>query len=224
MLCQPADPDREGAGVRVALVAVMACVLLAASALAEETAEPEKTLADVAAQLAAPAVLRGKFEQIREVRMLSNPLHSSGQFLLSDLGLYWRQEEPVASVMIADSERLMQSVGNGPLQSIDVAKNPVVLTFSQSFLGIFKGDEAELRSHFEIGFESGDGSDRWQISLVPVSYPMSEAIESIIIDGREYIETLTVTSRMSETTTISFSDLQSEPGELTEHEIQLYAR
>ena len=185
---------------------------------------PEMTLAEVAAQLAAPAVLRGTFEQTREVRMLSKPLHSSGSFLLSDLGLYWQQDAPVASVMIADSERLLQSVGGGPLQSIDVAKNPVVLTFSQSFLSIFKGDEAELREHFEVSFLPGESDDGWQISLIPISYPMSEAIESIKLDGREYIETLTVMSRSSETTTISFSDLRTEPGELTEHEIKLYAR
>lgn len=204
------------------VVAAGLCVALAAAA--EETAVNDMTLAEVAAQLSAPPVLRGRFEQSREVRMLSKPLHSSGHFLLSDLGLYWRQEQPVASVMIADSERLLQSVGDGPLQSVDVVKNPVVLTFSQSFLSIFQGDEARLREHFEVSLQPGDVAGRWQISLKPVTYPVAEAIESINIDGREYIETLTVTSRSSEITTISFSDLQTEPVELTEHEIQLYAR
>jgi hypothetical protein len=126
--------------------------------------------------------------------------------------------------MIADAERLLQSVGDGPLQNIDVAKNPVVLTFSQSFLSIFQGDEVRLRENFEVSFQPGEVAGRWQISLKPVNYPVAEAIESISIDGREYIETLTVTSRSSETTTISFSDLKTEPVELTEHEIQLYAR
>ena len=204
--------------------AAAASFCLAMAAAAEETPAPQMTLAEVAAQLAAPAVIRGRFEQTREVQMLSKPLHSSGHFVMSEMGLYWQQEKPVASVMIADSERLMQSVGDGPLQSIDVVKNPVVLTFSQSFLSIFKGDEEELREHFEVSFTHGDGESSWQISLTPISYPVSEAIDSIIIDGREYIETLTVTSRTSEITTISFSDLQTEPGELTEHEIQLYAR
>ena len=203
---------------------VAASLCVASATAADEPAATEMTLAEVAAQLAAPTVLRGRFEQTREVRMLSKPLHSSGHFLLSDLGLYWQQERPVASVMIADSERLLQSVGDGPLQSIDVARNPVVLTFSESFLSIFEGDEARLREHFEVSFQPGEEPGRWQISLQPVDYPLAEAIESISIDGREYIETLTVTSRSSEITTISFSDLQTEPGELTEHEIQLYAR
>ena len=210
--------------MRVTSFVVAAGLCLASAVAAEEPAATDMTLAEVAAQLAAPAVLRGRFEQTREVKMLSKPLQSSGYFLLSRLGLYWQQEQPVASVMIADEERLLQSVGDGPLQSIDVAKNPVVLTFSQSFLSIFQGDEARLREHFEVSFQPGEEMGRWQISLKPVNYPVAEAIESITIDGREYIETLTVTSRSSETTTISFSNLQTEPVELTEHEIQLYAR
>ena len=99
-----------------------------------------------------------------------------------------------------------------------------MLTFSQSFLSIFEGDEQKLREQFAVAFEPGAGDGRWRISLTPARYPMSEAIESINIAGREYIETLIVTSRSSEITTIRFSDLQTEPGELTEHEIQLYAR
>jgi hypothetical protein len=204
--------------------ALVAGTCLAVAAPAADTNEPGMTFAEVASRLAAPAVLRGKFEQTREVEILSKPLRSSGQFILSEMGLYWRQDSPLASVMIADAERLLQSVGDGPLQSIDVEKNPVVLTFSQSFLSIFKGDEAELRKHFEVAFEPGAQPHKWQIALTPISYPMSEAIESITLNGQEYIEELKVTSRSSELTIISFSDLQAEPDELTEYEIELYAR
>jgi hypothetical protein len=210
--------------VRLILCASVASFCLAAAVLADDTHATEMTFSEIAARLAAPAVLRGKFQQTREIELLSKPLQSNGYFLLSGMGLYWHQEAPVASVMIADSERLLQRVGDGPLQSIDVEKNPVVLTFSQSFLSIFEGDEAELRKHFEVSFEPGDQPDNWQISLTPVSFPMSEAIESIILNGREYIEELKVISRSSERTIISFSDLQTEPTELTEHEIELYAR
>ena len=210
--------------MRLILSASLASVCLAMAAPAADTDVPDITFAEVASRLAAPAVLRGRFEQTREVEILSKPLKSSGHFILSGIGLYWHQETPLASVMIADAERLLQSVGDGPLQSIDVEKNPVVLTFSQSFLSIFKGDEAELRQHFEVAFEPGAQPDHWKIALTPISYPMSEAIESIVLNGKEYIDQLKVTSRSSELTIISFSDLKTEPGELTEHEIELYAR
>jgi len=205
--------------------ATAASFCLALAALADDTVATNETFAEIAAKLAAPQVLRGNFEQTREIAMLSRPLESSGRFLLSDMGLYWQQDSPVASVMIADSDRLLQSVGDGALQSIDVAKNPVVLSFSQSFLSIFSGGEAGLRENFGVEFTpASDKSGTWEIALTPTRFPMSEAVASIILTGREYIETLTVINRTSDTTVIHFSELQTNPDHLTEHEIELYAR
>jgi len=202
---------------------IFAVVLLFAfPAIAADAIETDAAFTKVATQLAAPTVLRGNFIQSREIALLEQPLKSSGSFLLSDMGLYWRQDEPLASVMIADGERLLQQVDGGSVQSIDIARNPMVLTFSTSFLSIFNGSEAELRRYFSVEFL--DGEDSWSIRLTPTEYPMSETIEAINLRGREYIEELTVISRSSEKTTIHFSDLQTEPGQLTENEIELYAQ
>lgn len=211
--------------MRVVLYGAALVLALLSIARAQDARTDDMSFNTVSAKLAAPAVLRGSFKQTRHLQLISKPLQSSGRFLLSDMGLYWEQDEPLKSVMIADGERLLQRVGDGPLQSIDVAQNPVVLTFSQSFLSIFAGSEDELRSHFDLEFLPGDDeANGWMIVLTPTSYPMSEAIASINISGREYIEELKVNSRSSEETIISFSNLQTEPGELTEHEIELYAR
>lgn len=199
-----------------------AALLFALPAVATDVIETDAAFTRVAERLAAPTVLRGNFTQSRKIALLEQPLQSSGKFMLSDKGLYWRQDKPLASVMIADGERLLQQVDGGSLQAIDVAKNPMVMTFSTSFLSIFNGSEAELRSHFSVEFL--DGEDSWSIQLTPTEYPMSEAIETINLRGREYIEELTVISRSSEKTTIRFSDLQTEPDQLTENEIELYAQ
>jgi hypothetical protein len=201
---------------------VVASLFFALSTFAADALEEDAAFTEVAQRLAAPAVLRGNFTQSREIALLETPLQSSGSFLLSDLGLYWRQDKPLVSVMIADGTRLLQQVDDGPLQAIDVAMNPVVLTFSTSFLSMFSGSEAELRDHFAVEFAAG--KDDWSIQLTPATYPMSEAIETIILRGREYIDELTVTSRSSEKTVIRFSDLQTEPDQLTDNEIELYSQ
>lgn len=201
-------------------VLVVLLLLSARPGVAEE--QVDGALQDVVAQLAAPAVLRGRFTQTRKIQLISRPLESSGRFILSDMGLYWQQEQPLASVLIADGDRLLQQVDDGPLESVDVARNPMVLTFSKSFLSIFAGNETELRNNFDIAFVDEAGS--WEIRLSPISYPMVEAIDTIILRGREYIEELIVVSRSSDETTIGFSDLQTVPDQLTEHEIELYAR
>jgi len=201
---------------------IFVAMWMSVPSLSQDIVAEDVTFADVAARLAAPAVLRGNFIQSRKIALLEQPLQSSGSFVLSDKGLYWRQEKPLASVVIADGDRLLQQVDDGPLQTIDVAKNPMVLTFSTSFLSIFNGSEAELRDNFAVEFTPGDGE--WSVQLTPTVYPMSEAIETINLRGREYIEELTVTSRASEKTTIRFSDLQTEPDQLTDNEIELYAQ
>jgi len=208
--------------MRIAVSSVLLCVLLTISAFAEDGTDGGKAFQEIAGRLAAPAVLRGNFTQARTIALISRPLESSGSFILSDMGLYWQQDKPLRSIMIADGERLVQQFEDGPLQGIDTAQNPMVLTFSSSFLNIFRGSEAELRSNFEIAVKRE--GDLWTIGLAPTTYPMSEAIDSIILRGRAYIEELTVINRSSDKTMIRFSDLRTEPDQLTENEIELYAR
>lgn len=208
--------------MRVTVCGLLLCASLVSSALAEDATRSRNTFQEVMAQLAAPAVLRGNFTQTRKIELIDMPLRSSGSFVLSSMGLYWQQDEPLDTTLIADGERLLQRVGDGPLQSIDIAQNPMVLTFSKTFLSIVAGSETEIRSNFDIDFTSED--EVWKIALTPTSYPMSEAIDSIVLRGREHIEALTVIGRSSDTTMISFTDLQTQPEQLTDDEIELYAR
>lgn len=180
------------------------------------------TFESVITRLAESGVVRGEFTQLRKIELLSRPLESSGNFILSDYGLYWHQTRPFTSVLIADGERLVQRLEDGPTTSIAAAENPMVLPFSRIFLSIFRGSEEELRAHFEIAFAMQ--GDVWEISLQPTSYPLSEAIETIILRGREYIQSIDVINRSSDEMTIRFSDVQALPNQLTKHETELYAR
>jgi hypothetical protein len=197
-------------------------LLLALFSTAYAGVDSGHTFESVVAGLAEAGVVRGNFTQTRKIELLSRPLESSGNFILSDLGLYWQQTQPFTSVLIADGERLVQRLEDGPATSVDVADNPMVLSFSRIFLSIFEGSEEELRSNFEISFASG--GDDWAMSLKPMTYPLSEAIETINLQGREYIDGIAIINRSSDEMTIRFSDVQTLPNQLTEHEIELYAR
>lgn len=196
-------------------------MMLTVSAAAQDTAETLLTLEAVTARLSEPDVLRGRYSQTRMIAVLSRPLESSGKFILSERGLHWQQEEPFISVLIADGERLAQRVADGPLISIDSAEQPIVLSFSRIFLSIFRGDHGELEDNFSIQFETHD--DVWEIGLTPIGFPLSEAINKIMLRGREHIDQLSVFSRSSDEMTINFFDLGTRPEQLTEHEIELYA-
>ena len=202
------------------LFAVVLLPVLAAHA--DEDATTDITVQSVIARLAEPVVLRGSFQQQRNIELLSKPLESSGRFILSPKGLYWRQEHPVRSTLVADNERLVQRIEDEAPEVFDADSQPMVLPFSRIFLSIFRGSEDELRKHFEIAFERQESG--WQIELTPSSYPLAEAIDSIRLRGSDYIELLTITSRTSDTTVIRFSELRADPDCLTEHELQLYAQ
>jgi len=197
-------------------------LLLALFSNAHGGVDSGHTFEGVVARLAEAGVVRGDFTQQRKIELLSRPLESSGNFILSELGLYWHQTQPFSSILIADGERLVQRLEDGPTTSIDAAENPMVLPFSRIFLSIFEGSEEQLREHFEIAF-AVDGGD-WEISLQPMTYPLSEAIETIILRGREYIQGINIINRSSDEMMIRFSDVQTLSQQLTEHEIELYAR
>lgn len=197
-------------------------LLLALFSSAHGGIDSAHTFENVVAGLAEAGVVRGDFTQLRKIELLSQPLESSGNFILSELGLYWHQTQPFSSILIADGERLVQRMQDGPTTSINAAENPMVLPFSRIFLSIFEGSEEQLRAHFEIAF-AVDGGD-WEISLQPMTYPLSEAIETIILHGREYIQSINIINRSSDEMMIRFSDVQTLSQQLTEHEIELYAR
>ena len=195
--------------------------MLTVSAAAQDTADTPLTLEVVTARLSEPDVLRGRYSQTRLIAVLSRPLESSGRFILSERGLHWQQEEPFISVLIADGERLVQRLADGQVTTIDGAEQPIVLSFSRIFLSIFRGDHGELEDNFSIQFETHD--DVWEIGLTPIGFPLSEAINKIMLRGREHIDQLSVFSRSSDEMTITFFDLGTRPEQLTEHEIELYA-
>jgi len=197
-------------------------LLLALFSNAHGGVDSAHTFEDVVTRLAEAGVVRGNFTQLRKIELLSRPLESSGNFILSELGLYWHQAQPFTSILIADGERLLQRLEDGPTTSMDAVENPMVLPFSRLFLSIFEGSEEELRANFEIAF-AAEGGD-WEISLQPTTYPLSEAIETIILRGREYIQSIKIINRSSDEMMIRFSDVQTLSQQLTEHEIELYAR
>lgn len=200
-------------------VSVLCCAVLSGAVVAV-AAEP--TLDDVIARLGEPAVVRGSYEQSRELAILERPLVSNGDFILSERGLYWHQQSQPAAVVIADGQRLVQIIGDNPPEVSDDTSNPMLLPFSRIFLGLFRGDEKGLRENFEIDF-AADG-DGWRLRLEPKTEPLSLAIEAIALSGDQHIDELTVVNRSADRTIIRFFDLRTEPDHLTEHEIELYAR
>lgn len=202
------------------LIALLAVSVNSAGQVAEPSSPTGESLASVSERLAAVETLRGSFDQTREIAALSRPLRSRGRFIVSELGLYWEQREPFAILLIATPDGMLQRVADQPAIRVSAAEQPIALSISQVFLGIFRGDHNEIDRYFDVLFD-GNG-DSWIMQLSPKAFPLTEAIDTIEIEGKAYIERLRIHGAAGDLQTIEFSEQRSEPPKLSEAERALY--
>ena len=162
-------------------------------------------LADLSAQLAKPAVVRGPFVQEKHLRALPTPLTSQGQFTLSrDHGLLWLLQKPLKQdYRIADSgiaRRTAEGWQQQPGQ--DVAAQQ-----SRLFLAVLKGDRSGLERDFDLQL-TGDQND-WQLQLTPHSVLLKQIFSAIRIDGGALVERIELIETQGDRTVLKLPQSQA---------------
>lgn len=162
-------------------------------------------LADLSAQLAKPAVVRGPFVQEKHLRALPTPLTSQGQFTLSrDHGLLWLLQKPLKQdYRIADSgiaRRTAEGWQQQPGQ--DVAAQQ-----SRLFLAVLKGDRSGLERDFELKL-SGE-HNAWQLQLTPHSLLLKQIFSAIRIDGGALVERIELIETQGDRTVLKMPQSQA---------------
>ena len=171
------------------------------------TAQNIPELEKVQKMLSVADNLKGDFTQTRHIALLSAPLISSGNFVISKTtGLTWDQLKPFASSLQVTDTKLIQKMGDNPPTIITKEQQPIVFSFTSIFLSIFKGDTAKVKQYFEIYF-TGD-TKHWEIALKPNSSPLNKAIASIELSGGKYIQTVTINEVKKNKMVITFSNIQ----------------
>ncbi len=158
-------------------------------------------------QLAQAENLSGRFVQIREIKLLSSPLKSAGNFVLSKTtGLTWNQTKPFTSKLQLTASKLIEQIGNHPPTVLTKEQQPIVFFFTKTFLSAFQGDTKELKPYFTIYF-SGDPNS-WVIGLKAKTAPLNKAIKSIELIGGKHINTAIIHEATGDQLTIHFSDVK----------------
>ena len=162
-------------------------------------------LADLSAQLAKPAVVRGPFVQEKHLRALPTPLTSQGQFTLSrDHGLLWLLHKPLKQdYRIADSgiaRRTAEGWQQQPGQ--DVAAQQ-----SRLFLAVLKGDRSGLERDFDLKL-SGE-QHAWQLELTPHSLLLKQIFSAIRIDGGALVERIELIETQGDRTVLKLPQSQA---------------
>lgn len=180
-----------------------------------------KSLQEIQALLASQSIVRGDFEQRRTMEMFSQPLTSSGHFIIhKESGLLWQQTAPFPVNLILTDEKLSQKIGNQPAQVMTEKENPMAFYFSHIFLSLFDGNAQQLDQQFTSEFS--EKNNDWTLMLTPNKAPLNSVFSRISISGEQYVDQIELTELRGDKTTILFSKQTEQPENLTPDESALF--
>lgn len=154
-------------------------------------------------QLQHPAVVRGQFEQQRQLAGFSKPLQSQGRFVVARArGALWLTEKPFASELILTRDTLIQKSGGTVSQKLDSSREPALRAINSVLFALLAGDLHALESRFDISGRVD--SKGWQLTLLPRDATWKQVMSRIDLTGGAFVTTLDLTDANGDRTLIRF--------------------
>lgn len=185
--------------------------LIAASLLLAPAARAD-ALQEVQSQLQPAAVLRGRFEQEKQVQGFRNPLRSSGRFLIAhQRGVIWDTEQPFASSLVISAAGLRlddQDQAGVPEQALQ--------RINRILVALIGGSIESLRSEFELAAEVGEQG--WTLRLQARDPQLAQRLRDLRIAGSQWVEQVDFDDAQGNHTRLRFSAQTVEPAQLSAQE------
>ena len=176
----------------------------------------------VRARLAKPAVLRGQFEQQKQLQGFRNPLKSSGDFLLlRDRGIAWNTRLPFASSTRLTRRKLLATMPDGSIQVlVDASTSPAMAAVNALLMALVAGDLDALATRFTLK-EALRADGGWSLTLQPRDATLKQAFSRIVLDGDRYVRGVEIVEPAGDRTRIRFSGLREAPPATRQEAAQL---
>ena len=176
----------------------------------------------VRARLAKPAVLRGQFEQQKQLQGFRNPLKSSGDFLLlRDRGIAWNTRLPFASSTRLTRRKLLATMPDGSTQVlVDASSSPAMAAVNALLMALVAGDLDALARRFTLK-EAVRPDGGWSLILQPRDVALKQAFTRIVLDGDRYVRGVEIVEPAGDTTRIRFNGLREAPPATRQEAAQL---
>jgi hypothetical protein len=168
--------------------------------------------AGVRERLAQPAVLRGTFEQRKQLKGFRNPLVSRGDFLLlRERGVAWDTAEPFASSTLLTRERLLTRLPDGSQRVVlDAATSPGMAAVNSLLMALVAGDVDALATQFHTEeILSPDG--RWMLRLQPKEAALARVFRRITLRGDRFVREVEIEEAAGDLTSLRFLTLVDQP-------------
>lgn len=168
----------------------------------------------VRARLAQPAVLRGRFEQSKQLKGFDQPLVSRGDFLLvRDRGVAWDTREPFASTTLLTRDRLLTRLPDGSQRVLlDAAQSPATAAVNALLMALLAGDLDALAGPFDLAEGLADDGS-WRLVLQPRDEALRQVFTRIRLEGDRYVREVQLEETGGDATTLRFLELSETPAQ-----------
>lgn len=174
-------------------------------------------MADVRERLGQPAVLRGEFEQSKQVAGFKKALLSKGDFLVArDRGIFWRTREPFSSVLKLTPNEIVATQGGTVAFRLSANAEPTVRIINGLMFSLLNGDVAALGEQFKIAGTTETKS--WSLTLVPKQAGFAKILTRIELSGDVYVRRIAMDEANGDRTVIQFYKQTPEPLKLSADE------
>lgn len=158
-------------------------------------------------QLSNAPVLRGEFQQTRQLAGMSRPLKSSGRMVVDNRrGVLWKTEKPIAGSLRISRQEIVHKDGSQVLMRLSAEREPVVKTIGSILFSLFAGDLATLDRHFTHSgsLQRRDGRRGWELQLTPRDAALASLIQRIELKGGSHAEEVLLRAASGDITRIEF--------------------
>ncbi len=185
------------------------------------------SLESVCESLASKPNTTGDFTQIKTIQANGRKLKSSGKFIISNLGIYWKTEKPFPSSLILTEDSMIQISANGTKSVMNGKDNQIFANISATLSSVFSGNVEALKKNFECDF-SEDAKNGWKILLTPKDSTIASVMKTLILSGTydsssdmAALASLEMAETSDNTITYEFTN-QKYPKELSADEKQIF--
>ena len=153
-------------------------------------------------------LFEGEFQQSKYIADLDTTLDSSGNFsFVAGEGLSWNIREPVPTNLRITPNEIVEEQDGEVVMRIDVDEQPVTRAISEVFFAIFGGDWRALAESFSIQPQQEDPP--WHFKLKPKNELLESYLNSIELQGTDYLEVLILSESNGDRTHIQLNDVKA---------------